>query len=134
MNAGVESITVERLQAFADAWNRHDVDALMTFMTDDCVFEASAGPDISGTRFVGSQAVRAGFADVFVTFPDANWGEARHFVAGDRGVSEWTFTGTRADGTRVEVHGCDLFTFRDGKIAVKNSYRKNRSPLSKPKS
>jgi len=26
----------------------------------------------------------------------------------------------------VEVHGCDLFTFRDGKIALKNSYRKNR--------
>jgi ketosteroid isomerase-like protein len=36
----------------------------------------------------------------------------------------------RADGTRVEVHGCDLFTFRDGKIALKNSYRKNRLPLA----
>jgi hypothetical protein len=45
-------------------------------------------------------------------------------------VSEWIFTGTRRDGTRVEVRGCDLFTFRDGKIAVKNSYRKNRPPLA----
>jgi hypothetical protein len=53
-------------------------------------------------------------------------GHARHFVNGDRGVSEWTFTGTHVEGTRVEVHGCDLFTFRDGKIALKNSYRKNR--------
>jgi ketosteroid isomerase-like protein len=44
-------------------------------------------------------------------------------------VSEWTFTGTRADGSRVEVNGCDVFTFREGKIAVKNSYRKNRPPL-----
>jgi ketosteroid isomerase-like protein len=42
-------------------------------------------------------------------------------------VSEWTFTGTRRDGTRVEVTGCDLFTFRDGRIAIKNSYRKNRT-------
>ena len=50
-------------------------------------------------------------------------------VQGDRGVSEWTFTGTRADGSRVDVHGCDLFTFRDGKIATKDSYRKNRAPL-----
>ena len=123
-------ITTEVLQAFADAWNRHDVDALMSFMTDDCVFEASAGPDACGTRHAGHQAVRAGYLDVFATFPDAHWGNASHFVRGDRGVSEWTFTGTRADGTRVEVHGCDLFTFRDGKIALKNSYRKNRPPIA----
>ena len=98
-------------------------------MTDDCVFDSSAGPDIWGTRYVGRDAVRAGYADVWSTFPDAHWGGARHFVQGDRGVSEWTFTGTRADGGRVEVHGCDLFTFRDGRIAVKNSYRKNRPLL-----
>ena len=125
-----EPITAEVLQDFADAWNRHDVDALMTFMSDDCVFEASAGPDIAGTRYVGREAVRAAFADVWATFADAHWGDARHFVVGERGVSEWTFTGTRADGTRVEVHGCDLFTFRNGKIALKNSYRKNRPPVS----
>jgi steroid delta-isomerase-like uncharacterized protein len=124
------AITTELLQAFADAWNRHDVDALMSFMSPDCVFEASAGPEIGGTRYAGREAVRAGFAEVFATFPDAHWGSARHFVQGDRGVSEWVFTGTRADGARVEVHGCDLFTFRDGKIALKNSYRKNRTPAA----
>lgn len=113
--------TVEMLEAFADAWNRHDTDTLMSFMTDDCVFEASAGPDVSGIRYVGRDAVRAGFLEVFATFPDAHWGGARHFVQGARGVSEWTFIGTRTDGTRVEVNGCDLFTFREGKIAVKNS-------------
>jgi ketosteroid isomerase-like protein len=118
------------LQAFADAWNRHDVNGLMSFMTEDCVFEASAGPDICGARYVGPASVRAAFAAVWATFPDAHWGNARHLVQGDRGVSEWMFTGTRADGTRVEVDGCDLFTFRDGKIALKNSYRKNRPPLA----
>jgi ketosteroid isomerase-like protein len=51
-------------------------------------------------------------------------------VCGDRGVSEWTFTGTYADGRRVEVRGCDLFRFRDGRIALKNSYRKNRPPIA----
>ena len=133
MTVGAGQITVDVLQDFADAWNRHDVDALMTFMTDDCVFESSAGPDVSGTRYVGRDAVRAGFADVFTVFPDAHWAHARHLIAGDRGVSEWTFTGTRADGARVEVHGCDLFTFRNGKIALKNSYRKNRPPVSPPR-
>ena len=123
------SVTPEFLQAFADAWNRHDADALMSFMTDDCVFESSAGADVCGTRYVGSEAVRAGYAEVWSVFPDANWGSASHFVHGDRGVSEWTFTGTRTDGSRVEVNGCDLFMFRDGKIALKNSYRKNRPPL-----
>jgi steroid delta-isomerase-like uncharacterized protein len=122
-------VTAETLQAFADAWNRHDVDTLMSFMTEDCVFESSAGSEVWGTRYVGSESVRVGFAEVWATFPDAHWSNARHFVVGDRGVSEWTFTGTRADGTRVEVHGCDLFTFRDGKIVLKNSYRKNRPPL-----
>lgn len=125
-------ITMEVLQAFADAWNRHDVDALMSFLTEDCVFEASAGTEVCGTRYVGREAVRASFAEVWATFPDAHWGNARHFVRGDRGVSEWTFTGTRTDGARVEVHGCDLFTFRDGKIALKDSYRKNRPPLGAP--
>ena len=94
-------VSEETLQAFADAWNRHDVDALMSFMTEDCVFEASAGPDACGTRYAGIDAVRAGFAEVWATFPDARWADARHFVAGDRGVSEWTFTGTPENGTRT---------------------------------
>jgi len=129
----ITQVTTDMLQAFADAWNRHDVDALMSFMTDDCVFEASAGPDVCGTLYEGRKAVRAGFSEVWATFPDAHWGNARHFVCGNRGVSEWIFTGTRADGTRVEVNGCDVFTFRDDKIAVKNSYRKNRTSVSEPK-
>ncbi|HET8745902.1 MAG TPA: nuclear transport factor 2 family protein [Ramlibacter sp.] len=123
------SLTISDLQAFADAWNRHDIEALMRFMTEDCVFEASAGPDVCGSRSAGREAVRAAFSEVWKTFPDAQWRSPRHFVCGDRGVSEWTFTGTRPDGSRVEVNGCDVFTFRDGRIAVKNSYRKNRPPI-----
>lgn len=123
------NVTVANLQAFADAWNSHDADALMSFMTDDCVFEASAGPAVCGTSYSGKAAGQLGFSDVWATFPDAQWLHPSHFVCGDRGVSEWTFTGTRADGSRVEVNGCDVFTFREGKIAVKNSYRKNRPSL-----
>ena len=78
-------VGVETLAAFADAWNRHDVDALMSFMTEDCAFEASAGPEVCGARYVGRDAVRAAFAEVWATFPDAHWGDARHFVAGERG-------------------------------------------------
>ena len=127
-----DEATVVSLQAFADAWNRHDVDALMEFMTHDCVYETSSGPDVCGTRYEGLQAVRKGFASVWESFPDAQWLGARHFIVGNRGVSEWTFTGTNKDGQRVEVNGCDVFTFMDGKILVKNSYRKNRPPANSP--
>ena len=118
--------SLELLDRFADAWNRHDLDALMSMMTDDCVFEASAGSQVDGERSEGKLAVRAAYAAVFEAFPDAHWANARHFVAGNRGVSEWTFSATQTDGKRVEVTGCDLFTFRHGKIAIKNSYRKKR--------
>jgi len=117
------------LERFADAWNRHDLDALMAMMTDDCVFQASAGPDVVGQRSQGQAAVRAAYAAVFDAFHDAQWANARHFIAADRGVSEWTFTGTRRDGICVEVTGCDLFTFGDRKIAIKDSYRKHRPAI-----
>jgi hypothetical protein len=50
----------------------------------------------------------------------------RHTISGDRGLSEWVFNGTRRDGRRIEVSGCDVFTFRGNKIVVKDSYRKQR--------
>ncbi|HPU52151.1 MAG TPA: nuclear transport factor 2 family protein [Burkholderiaceae bacterium] len=115
------------LDAFAKAWNRHDLDALMSFMTDDCVFHGWTGSEASGARHIGRDAVRAAFRQAWVDYPDAQWTRARHFVAGSRGVSEWTFVGTRAsDGQRVEVDGCDLFTFSGDKIRVKDSWRKSR--------
>ena len=115
------------LDDFAAAWNRHDVDGLMACMTSDCVFEAAAGSDVAGSRHVGPAAVRTAYAAVFTTYADARWNHPRHFVAGDRAVSEWTFTGTTAAGAKVEVNGCDIFTLKGGKIAVKNSYRKQRT-------
>src|SRR5690349_2686741 len=90
------AVSVADLQAFAEAWNRHDIDALMGFMTEDCKFQASAGTEACGALHVGRPAVQAAFAEVWATYPDARWNSPRHFVCGDRGVSEWTFTGTRA--------------------------------------
>jgi ketosteroid isomerase-like protein len=122
-----EAVSIAFLDGFAAAWNRHDTDAILSMMTEDCIFEASRGPDVNGMVYRGRDAVRHGIEDVFATFPDARWNGPRHFIAGDRGVSEWIFTATGPDGARVEVQGCDVFTFRDGKIAVKNSYRKQRT-------
>ena len=119
-------VTKDFLQSFVDAFNAHDITAIMSHMTDDCVFEASAGTDFNGEKFTGQDEVKKAFKDVFSTFPDGHWGNPQHFISENRGFSEWTFTGTKSDGTKVEVTGCDLFTFKNGKIAIKNSYRKNR--------
>src|SRR5262249_37203507 len=62
---------VSDLQAFFDhGWNRHDLDVLMTFMADDCVFESTAGAEVCGTRHAGRERVRQAFAKVFPVFPD----------------------------------------------------------------
>jgi steroid delta-isomerase-like uncharacterized protein len=122
-------VDAQMLADFATAWNRHDIDALMSFMADDCEFHAVAGPDLLGRSFVGRDAVREGFQLAWTTFPDAAWLDGEHFVAGERGVSESTFRGTRADGTRIEARMVDVFTFRDGRIAVKNAFRKDRPPV-----
>lgn len=128
MNSSV--VSVKLLQDFAVAWNRHDIEALMTFMAPDCAFHATAGPDVLGRSYVGRAAVREGFELAWKTFPDAAWSDGEYFVSGDRGAAECTFSGTKADGTRVEARMVDVFTFRDGKIAVKNAYRKDRPPVS----
>lgn len=114
------------LDAFAQAWNRHDTDALVSMMTADGVFETAAGAEAFGTRHTGHEALRKAFDAVFSAFPDARWEDASHRVAGDRAFSEWTFRGTSAQGERVEVRGVDLFELRDGLIARKDTFRKTR--------
>jgi ketosteroid isomerase-like protein len=118
--------TLKLMDEFAQAFNRHDRQALESMMTPDGVFEASMGPEAFGTRYSGREAVGNAFAAVWETYPDATWDNARHTAAGDRGFSEWTFRGTDAKGNRVEVNGVDLFVFRDGRIARKDSFRKTR--------
>jgi len=129
MTAPTTPVTPDTLAAFSDAWNRHDVDALMSFMHADCVFETAGGPLACGARHEGTAAVRKAFEAAWGAFPDAQWRNGKHWVAGERGVSEWTFTGTAPDGTRVEANGVDLFVFKDGKILVKNAFRKDRPRL-----
>lgn len=125
---GVNEPTVEMLQRLLDAFNAHDLDAVMQFFVDDCVLEMPRGPDPWGRRLEGRDGVREGLAGRFAGIPDVHYGEDRHWVSGDRGCSEWLLTGTTTAGQRVEVRGCDLFEFRDGNIARKDSYWKIVEP------
>ena len=114
------------LKALCDAFNAHDLDRIMSFFADDCVLEMPRGPDPWGARSVGKSAVRAGLAQRFSGLPDVRYDDDTHFVAGNIGVSQWTIRGTRTDGSKVEVRGCDFYSFRDGKIVKKDSFWKIR--------
>jgi steroid delta-isomerase-like uncharacterized protein len=118
--------SVETLEQITDAFNRHDLDAIMSFFAEDAVFETPRGSEPWGRRFIGKAAVREGLAARFSGIPDVRYGEGAHFVAGDRGASEWTLTGTTTEGEALEVRGCDLWTFRDGLVSRKDSYWKIR--------
>jgi ketosteroid isomerase-like protein len=122
--ADPESVTVETLKKIAGAFNRHDVDAVMEFFAEDCSMDLPRGPDPWGRRCVGKAAVREGVASRFAGLPDVHYGDDRHWVSGDLGVSEWLLTGTTPDGVEVRVRGCDHWEFRGAKVVRKDSYWK----------
>ena len=73
MSITKDPITVATLAAFSAAWNRHDINSLMSFMSDDCVFQTAAGPEPYGSRHEGLAAVRTAFESAWINFPDAQW-------------------------------------------------------------
>ena len=72
MNAMVEQqpVSVETLKAIAEAFNAHDLDAIMEFFAADCSLDLPRGPQPWGQRFTGKAAVREGLATRFKGLPD----------------------------------------------------------------
>ena len=124
------TVTEETLKQILEAFNRHDLDAIMEFFSDDCSFDFPRGPESWGQRFIGKAQVREALAGRFKGIPDVHYGEDRHFISSDgtRGLSEWTLTGTTKAGLSIKVRGCDLWEFRDGKVSRKDSYWKIVEP------
>jgi steroid delta-isomerase-like uncharacterized protein len=119
-----EHVTVELLKEFLEAFNRHDLDSIMGYFADDCVFYMPRGARPRGDRYAGKDEVRAGLSKRFEGIPDVHYGEDQHWVCGSRGVSEWTLTGTSVSGQQIEVRGVDLLEFVQGKITRKDSFWK----------
>ena len=117
-------VTVETVAAIVDAFNRHDVDAIMGYCADDVVWVMARGPHPWGRKYEGAEAVREALVARFESIPDAHWADGGNWVAGNVGVSEWTLTGTTAKGEKLELLGCDLWKFRGGKVVRKDTYWK----------
>jgi ketosteroid isomerase-like protein len=118
---------VEVLRDIAAGFDTHDLERILRHFAEDAVFESPRGPERWGQRYEGIAAIREAFAGRFSGIPDVRYQEDEHFVAGDRGASEWTLRGTTVDGQRLEIRGCDLWTFRGGRIVKKDSFWKIRT-------
>lgn len=118
------SVTISRLEQLLAAFNAHDLDAVMQFFADDCELLMPRGEEPWGTRYVGKAAVREGLATRLAGLPDVHYGDDRHWVTGNMGVSTWLLTGTTRTGDRIRVRGVDLLEFRGDKIIKKDSYWK----------
>jgi ketosteroid isomerase-like protein len=112
--------TLEAVDRFNVAFNRHDLDAVMASMTDDCIFESTSPPD--GERHEGQKAVRAAWQAFFESSPDARF-EADEIIAqGDRCIVRWVYHfGGDSPG---HIRGVDVIRVRDGKVAEKLAYVK----------
>ena len=123
-NREAAAVSPATLKSLLDAFNAHDLDRIMQFFADDCELYMPRGNEPSGQRFTGKAAVRQGLASRFEGLPDVHYGDDRHWVAGNLGISTWLLTGTTKTGQKLRVRGVDLLEFRDGKIVKKDSYWK----------
>ena len=119
----------EAIERYNDAWNRHDVDAIVALHAPDMVFENHTAGEIAE-----GPAVREHIAGIFAAWPDIAFRTRRLYVRDDLVVQEWTASATHArelrrgdlvapaSGRRVEWRGLDVIPFEDGRVKRKDVY------------
>jgi len=121
-----ENITIELIDAIGEAFNKNDADLVMTFFSDDCIFDNGTGPDIFGKRFQGKEVVHAVFQSLFDSVEFVNWKTQHVTIVEDRVYCEFYRTAQLKSGEKQEYLSLDILTFKDGLITHKDTYFKNR--------
>ncbi len=119
-----EAEILAALHGLAAAFNAHDIDGVMSFFAPDCSLDMPRGTEPYGTRFQGIEQVKKGIMGRFESTPDVHYSDVEHFVSGNCGMSKWLLAGTKLNGEKVRVQGCDFYTFRSGRVVRKDSYWK----------
>jgi ketosteroid isomerase-like protein len=113
------------VEIVCQAFNDHDPDAILAHFAEDSVWLLSRGTPPDGMTLRGKAEIRAMLEQRFSSIPDMAWEIHSHWAGGDRACSEWTVTGTEANGAKLEWLGCDLWHLDgDGKILRKDTYWK----------
>ena len=126
----------ERIAEYNEAWNSHDLDAIMAMHAPGMVFENhTAGESAEGEK------AREHIGSIFETWPDIHFETRRLYVRDGVVTQEWTATAThqnemrRGDlvaaptGKKVEWRGVDVISFEDGLIKRKDVYSDSVSIL-----
>jgi steroid delta-isomerase-like uncharacterized protein len=124
-----EAALRETIARYNEAWNSHDLDAIVALHAPDMVFDNhTAGESATG------EDVRAHIGSIFATWPDIEFTTRRLYVREGLVVQEWTATATHAQtmrrgdlsaqptGRRVEWDGIDSIPFEDGRVKRKDVY------------
>jgi steroid delta-isomerase-like uncharacterized protein len=118
------------IDRYNEAWNAHDVDAIVAMHTEDSVFENHTTGDVN----VGRKAIGDAITGIFRVFPDLTFEGRRQYIREDLVVQEWTARGTHQGtmtrsgieveptGRTVEYRGMDVIPIRDGLVARKDVY------------
>jgi taurine dehydrogenase small subunit len=124
MDVRDDAAELERtIESYNDAWNAHDVPAIVALHAPGMVFENHT----SGERVEGD-AVRGHIARIFESWPDLTFSGRRLYVREGLVVSEWTARATDGEGRRLEWDGVDLFPFENGLILRKDVYSSSHRP------
>ena len=120
-------ISPNLLDAITDAYNRNDIDAVMSFFAKDAVFDHASGPNINGTRFEGLETIRGIFQGLFNNVESVQWTPIDTRVSGDKAYCEFHRIAKLKSGEVQDFLSIDVLTFRDGLIIHKDTYYKNRN-------
>ena len=120
-------ITPNLLDAITDAYNRNDIDAVMSFFAKDAVFDHASGPDINGTRFEGLETIRGIFQGLFNNVESVQWTPIDTRISGDKAYCEFHRIAKLKSGKVQDFLSIDVLTFRDGLIVHKDTFYKNRT-------
>ncbi|GGC62192.1 hypothetical protein GCM10010994_20970 [Chelatococcus reniformis] len=120
-------MTIARLNELLAAFNDHQPEKVASFFAEDGVMLAAAGPEPVGATLKGPEAIKAALTKRFAASPDLQWTEARSWLLGDKGLTEWRVRGTAPDGTAIDTLGCDLWEFAGDKVVKKDTYYKQKT-------
>ena len=120
-------ITPTLLDEIADAYNRNDTDAVMSFFAEDAVFDHATGPDINGTRFSGLDIIRGIFQGLFDNVDSVHWEPIDTRVSVDKAYCEFHRVAKLKSGEIQDFLSVDVLTFRGGLIIQKDTFYKNRT-------